>query len=86
MRLIKAGAAAAFVASGLIAGAIGMSASAIAEPPPYQPGPSEPPPAYAPPPPPQPVWSPNTPVVWFHDQGAGHWGMWVNGYFLQLAG
>jgi hypothetical protein len=72
------------VASGVVAGALGLGAApASAQPPPPPPPPvlGEVPPAWAPPKPAE-NWA-GQPVVWNSGWG-GRWGVWINGGFITL--
>ncbi|MGE0216877.1 hypothetical protein [Mycolicibacterium sp.] len=78
--------ASAAVVGGLTAGAIGLSATASAQPG-WQPPPVPPAgpntgqaPAWAPPQPVPPLWAQGNPQVW--DEGWQHWGVWLNGVFI----
>ena len=78
--------ASAAVLGGLAAGAMGVAASASAQPG-YVPPPVPPagpnagqPPAWAPPKPVDPIWANGSLQVW--DEGWNHWGVWLNGVFI----
>lgn len=72
------------VACGVVAGALGLGATAGAQPPPPPPPPvlGEVPPAWAPPKPSE-RWA-GQPVVWSSGWG-GRWGVWINGAFITLS-
>jgi hypothetical protein len=69
------------VAAAITWALIGLSGTASADPPP-PPSNSDEAPAWAPRKPAQ-VWE-GQPVVWAWLPAGGHWGVWVNGYFLPL--
>jgi hypothetical protein len=69
------------VAGAITSALIGLGAVANADPPP-PPSNSDEAPAWAPRKPAE-VWD-GQPVVWAWLPAGGHWGVWINGYFLPL--